>query len=86
MLADASHDQDVQSVIHDYLETRFPALQPISADTELLTNGAIDSLGFLELLMFLGERFGIELGDDDFDPENLQTPAHLVRFVSRGKT
>lgn len=78
-------DRDIEAVVHDYLATRFPALEPVGPDTPLLANGAVDSLGFLDLLMFLSERFGLELGDEDFDPGNLETPAHLVRFVERSR-
>ncbi|ANH07369.1 acyl carrier protein [Shinella sp. HZN7] len=73
---------DIEAEVLAYLGTRFPALVPVTPDTPLL-EGAIDSLGFLELVMFLGERFGISLEGDDFDFQELATPASLVRFVSR---
>lgn len=43
----------------------------------------IDLLGFLELMIFLGEGFGIILDDEHFTPENLGTPADLIAFVLR---
>ena len=73
---------DISVEIHAYIDRRFPALAPVSPDTALL-DGAIDSLGFLELIMFLGERFGISMEDDGFDFQELATPASLVRFVSQ---
>lgn len=73
---------DISIEIHAYIDRRFPALAPVSQDTALL-DGAIDSLGFLELIMFLGERFGISMEDDGFDFQELATPASLVRFVSQ---
>jgi acyl carrier protein len=76
---------DVEGEILSYLDKRFPALAPVAPDTPLL-DGAIDSLGFLEFVMFLGERFGISLEGDDFDFQELATPASLVRFVSRMQT
>lgn len=73
---------DISAEIHAYIDRRFPALAPVAPDTALL-DGAIDSLGFLELIMFLGERFGISMEDDGFDFQELATPASLVRFVSQ---
>lgn len=72
----------IETEIYAYLDKRFPALAPMGPDTPLL-EGAIDSLGFLELIMFLGERFGISMEDDGFDFQELATPASLVDFVSR---
>ncbi|EYR77443.1 MULTISPECIES: acyl carrier protein [unclassified Shinella] len=73
---------DISAEIHAYIDRRFPALAPVAPDTALL-DGAIDSLGFLELIMFLGERFGVSMEDDGFDFQELATPASLVRFVSQ---
>lgn len=75
---------DVEAEIYGYIDRRFPALAPVAPDTALL-DGAIDSLGFLELIMFLGERFGISMEDDGFDFQELATPASLVGFVSRAR-
>ena len=61
----------------------FPAHAPFTDDTLLLEGGAIDSLGFLELMIFLGESFGIILDDEHFTPDNLGTPADLIAFVLR---
>lgn len=72
---------EIEAVIHGYINKRFPAIAPVAPDTALLT-GAIDSLGFLELIMFLGERFGIAM-EDDVDFQALATPADLVAFVAR---
>lgn len=74
-------DGAVASVVRAYLVKRFPAAGPITDETPLLDGGIIDSLGFLELMTFLSERFGIGLDDTHFEPDNISTPAALVRFV-----
>lgn len=76
-------DDGVEAEVFGYLQSRFPALVECDAQTPLIETGALDSLGFLELMMFLSEKFGIELTDDDFDPGNLGTPASIVAFVRR---
>jgi acyl carrier protein len=90
-MSDAAHKEDqrsageVEAVIHAYLTKRFPALANLRAETPLLSGGAIDSLGILELMTFLGERFDIEIEDGDFDGENVASLASLVRFVVERK-
>lgn len=74
-------DGAVASVVRAYLLQRFPAAGPITDETPLLEGGIIDSLGFLELMTFLSERFDIGLDDTHFEPDNISTPAALVRFV-----
>ena len=72
---------ETETVIYEYLSKRYPKVESWSADTSLLESGTIDSLGVLELMTFVSERFGIQLEDGDFDPGHLATPGHLVRFV-----
>ena len=74
---------DILRTISFYLRDRFPVLADVDADTQLLQSGAIDSLGFLELMTFLGDEFGIELEDEDFDASNLETVGKLADFVGR---
>jgi acyl carrier protein len=76
---------EVEGVIHAYLTKRHPALANLSAETPLLGSGAIDSLGILELMTFLGEHFDIAIEDGDFDSENLANLASLARFVTARK-
>lgn len=75
------HNGAIAPVIHAYLVQRFPAAGPITDETPLLGGGIVDSLGFLELMTFLSERFDIVLDDTHFEPDNISTPAALVRFV-----
>ena len=43
--------------------------------------GIVDSMGVLELVSFLQEKFAIEV-DDELCPENLDSVMNLTRFVS----
>jgi acyl carrier protein len=90
-MPDAAREEDhgsageVEAIISAYLTKRFPALANLKAETPLLSGGAIDSLGILELMTFLGERFDIEIEDGDFDGANMASLASLVRFVVERK-
>ncbi len=80
-----TRQDDVDASVYSYLQWRFPALEGCSEDTPLIEGGALDSLGFLELMMFLSEHFGIELSDADFDPSVLGTPGQLIAFVRQAR-
>ena len=44
-------------------------------------SGIIDSTGFLGLVTFVEETFGIEISDEELDPENLETLAKISHFL-----
>lgn len=73
----------VLALICDFLSktSSIPVAGGIGPDTPLLEGGALDSLGILQLMMFLGDQLQIEVTDEDFIPENFKTVGSLVRFV-----
>lgn len=86
MLAPSKGRSEIEAIVYPYLAQTFPELAVCEADTPLLEGGAIDSLGILELMSFLTDRFGVTLDDCDFVPENLETPSHLVQFIERKRS
>ena len=50
-------------------------------DLDLRACGAIDSLGFVELVVMLEETFGVELELEDIDPEALTVLGPLSEHV-----
>jgi acyl carrier protein len=73
----------IMTAICDFVRVRFPSTSSASIDenTPLLSSGTLDSLGILELVIFLSEKFNIEMDSQDFSPENFETIGHLARFV-----
>jgi len=55
---------------------------PLDATASFIESGVIDSTGVLELVLFLERRYGIEVGDAEIVPENLDSLARIVAFVS----
>ena len=53
----------------------------ITDDLNLVAGGVIDSLGFLNLLTALEERFGIEVDLSEVEPSEFSTPAGLIKAV-----
>ena len=43
----------------------------------------IDSTGFLELVMYVEETWGITVADDEMIPENLDSLDHLQAYLTR---
>ena len=52
-------------------------------DASFLDEGIVDSVGVLELLMFVSKTFGVTVNQDDIKPENFDSVANLAAFVRR---
>ena len=58
----------METIINEYISqelVRDQALLPLSDETPLLDSGILDSLSLLRLVIFVGERFGVTMDDDD---------------------
>jgi acyl carrier protein len=50
-------------------------------DDSLVEEGIIDSTGILELIEFIGSRFGVEVSESETVPENFGSISSLTEFV-----
>lgn len=78
--------QDVVSEVRAYVVDRFLFGQNadrLSNSDSFLERNLIDSTGILEVVMFLEQRYGIKVADDDLVPENLDTIERIASFVAR---
>jgi acyl carrier protein len=67
-------------IVDNFLFGRAEALN----DSAALLGGVIDSTGVIELLMFLQERFGITVEDEEVAvTENLESLKSVVAFVEK---
>lgn len=55
----------------------------LSDDASFLDEGVVDSTGTLELVMFVEETFGIEVGDNEIEPENFDSVNKLAAYIAR---
>ena len=78
----ATIDQDVRQFLADnfILDDGGTGL---GADDSLTQAGVLDSMGVLELIMFVQERFGVSIPDEDTLPENLDSVSRIVNYISR---
>lgn len=55
----------------------------LPGSTSLTQAGIFDSMGVLEMVMFIEERYGLTVPDVDTVPENLDSVERIVRYVDR---
>ena len=75
---------DIRQDIRTFLEQDLSRdLAGVDDTTSLLQAGVLDSLGVMQLVAFLQDRYGILIADDDLVPENLESVDAITGFVSR---
>ena len=61
----------------------------LSANSDLLGGGHIDSMGIMRLVTFLESEFGLAVPPEDVTIENFETPSTISQYViavtSKGK-
>jgi acyl carrier protein len=75
---------DVVQRIRSYVDDNFlyaPGSGAIADDDSLLTLGVIDSLGVMELLLFIEQEYGIVAADDEITEHNLGSFAGIADYV-----
>ncbi len=74
---------DVESTIRDYIIEMLGAEAPpeLTLETPLLEEDLLDSVGIYELVVYLEERYEIEVLDEEVVPENFGSVALLAKLV-----
>ena len=58
----------------------------IKEDTRLFAEGIFDSLGFLSLVSYLSDEFGIDVSNDELSEENFESINAIVAFIMKKKS
>jgi acyl carrier protein len=77
---------DVKSTMRMFILDTFlvaPSDRDIGDGESFIERHLVDSTGFLEIIMFLEDTWGITVHDDEVVPENLDSLDGLEAFVSR---
>ncbi|MBI2469454.1 MAG: acyl carrier protein [Candidatus Rokubacteria bacterium] len=53
-----------------------------SPDTDLFESGALDSLGFVDLLLHLEQEFGVTVNLDTVELDDFRSIARLARYLA----
>ncbi len=73
---------EIEARVRNFIHEQFPVPDELPAEESLLEGGVIDSIGVLTLVTWLEQEFGFVIEDDEVVPDNLESVANLVRFVS----
>jgi acyl carrier protein len=77
---------DVEQALLDYLRSR-PLTQSkagvLNSETRLVESGLLDSLELMALVRHVEEQYRFELQDDEFAPENFETPRSVAEMIRR---
>jgi methoxymalonate biosynthesis acyl carrier protein len=73
---------DVAPEIREWLKQNVTGGREIADDEPLIENGVLTSLQTVELVMFLEERFGIVIEDEEFDEENFGSIEAISELVA----
>jgi|RhiMethySRZTD1v2_1073278.scaffolds.fasta_scaffold454156_2 acyl carrier protein len=75
----------VKSQVRQYVMDNFLMGQgaKIGDDESFMASHVIDSVGVLELIAFLEERFRIKVEDDEMIPDNLDSLNGVGRYLAR---
>jgi acyl carrier protein len=73
-----------ETILMDYIKNELirDRKSTISPDDDLLANGTIDSLGILQIVAFVDERFGLRVPDEDVTYENFSSVRALSDYLS----
>jgi acyl carrier protein len=77
---------DVTSEVRSYIIDRFLFGQngdKLANSDSFMEQRLVDSTGILEVVMFIEERYGISVVDEDLVPENLDSIERIAAFVAR---
>ena len=76
--------EELQKIVKDYILKEFlPGENPdeLTASTQLITGGVLDSLSTLKLVQFLEEKYDIQIEAHEADVDNLNTIADIAKLV-----
>ena len=76
---------NVQHEIRDYIKENilFGDGEKLDENVSFQESGILDSTGFLELITFVEQQFGVDIGDDELVPENFDTLKKMSTFVEQ---
>ncbi len=69
------------AAIREWLQENVTGNRPVSNDELLIENGVLTSLQTVELVMFMEDRFGIVVEDDELDEETFATVESIASLV-----
>lgn len=78
----------VRDAILAFIAARNPGLAPgsVTEATSLVTSDALDSIGVLDLVLDLGERFDVPIEEDAFALDHFESVEALAAYIDGLRT
>lgn len=77
---------DVEQSVIEYFRSRAvgrSAAGALDSSFRLMESGLLDSMEIMSLVTHLEQAYGFALPDDEFVPENFETPGTIAQMVRR---
>jgi acyl carrier protein len=81
--------QDIKTTVRGYILDNFimgGRVDQLRDSDSFMDNHIIDSTGFLEVISFLEETFGIAVEDDEMIPENLDSLNNIEAYINKKRS
>jgi acyl carrier protein len=78
--------EEIRRTVSDYiLENFLPGEDPseLQPETPLISGGVLDSIATLKLVVFLEERFGVNVEAHEADVDHLDSVARIADLIAR---
>lgn len=74
----------IEGTIQEYIQkAAFVDKNKIQNDSLIFKEGYFDSMGFIVLITFLEDNFGIRIGDEDLVEENFESINAITSYIIR---
>lgn len=75
-------EQEIRAFLTDNFLLTQEAIE-LAGDESLTRRGIVDSVGLLEVILFLESNYGIDVPDDEVMPGNIDTIDNIVGYLAR---
>jgi len=73
----------VESEVREFIAEKLNAkIGELSDDASLIASGVLDSLGLMEVALYLERQYRIEVADVDLHADNFETVRTIARYVT----
>jgi acyl carrier protein len=74
---------EIRADLRRFIETELAAGAGFADDESLMESGVLSSMGIVKLLRFMNDRFGVAIGDAEFEPDNFETLDAMTALIER---
>jgi acyl carrier protein len=77
---------NVEALLHQFISdelARPKSIDAITASESLIEKGIIDSLGIVNLVVYIEETFGFKVKDEDIVPEYFESINSIAGYIGR---